>query len=391
LHEETIMKFIRVVCASALLSAAAAVPADGQLIHCIDPPSTAPSEAACRIEVDPATRELRLQLQLRAPDDTPIVGQVVNFTASHGVLRDRETTRARGYVDVLWQGSIQAEPVVITARASLNGVTTTRQIRVSRRTPAPPAFIKRMSPSGDHSAFAGRFLSDDIEAELEATPVTCNRTVVVFEYLSVGAGGTPEPKKYESPALWSELDRNRFGCAARLRWALSGSAGKQTLRAWVRRDSTFAAVNDSADAQRYLRPFDVRAIAHALPSFLAGAAVIEAGATGDSTKSVAPLIGFNFSLPSLADALKHNGLQGPGELVDRTRLFIGTDFGTNPGRNVYLGVEPLVLLLGPRAADIPVGFAAGRRVGEGRDRWFGAGFVNASTLATTVLKGLGIS
>lgn len=388
------MKFIRTLCASALLAVAAAVPARGQFIHCIDPPSTAPSEAACRIEVDTATRELRLQLQLRAEDDTPIVGQVVTFDASHGVLRNRATTGARGYVDVLWQGSIQAEPVVITARASLNGVTTTRQIRVSRRTPAtpaPPAFIKSMSPAGDHSAFAGRFLSDDIEAEIEATPAACNRTIVVFEFLSVGAGGTPEPKKYESPALWSELDRNRFGCAARLRWALSSSAGKQTLRAWIKRDSTFAVANDSAYAQRYLRPFDVRAIAHALPSFLAGAAVIEAGDTGDSTKSVAPLIGFNLSLPSLADALKHNGLQGPGELVDRTRLFIGTDFGTNPGRNVYLGVEPLVLLLGPRAADIPVGFAAGRRVGEGRNRWFGAGFVNASTLATTVLKGLGIS
>jgi hypothetical protein len=215
--------------------------------------------------------------------------------------------------------------------------------------------------------------------------------MVVFEYLSVGAGGTPEPKKYESQALWSELDPNRFGCAARLRWALSSSAGKQTLRAYVRRDSTFAVGNDSADAQRYLRPFDVRAIAHALPSFLAGAAVIEAGDTGDSTKSVSPLIGFNLSLPSLADAFKHNGLQGPGELVDRTRLFIGTDFGANAGRNVYLGVEPLVLLLGPRTADLPVSLAAGRRVGEGRNRWFGAGFVNASTLAATVLKGLGIS
>ncbi len=150
------MKFIRTLCASALLAVAAAVPARGQLIHCIDPPTTAPSEAACRIEVDPATRELRLQLQLRAEDDTPIVGQVVTFDASHGVLRNRATTRARGYVDVLWQGSIQAEPVVITARASLNGVTTTRQIRVSRRTPSTPAaFIKTMSPAGDHSAFAG--------------------------------------------------------------------------------------------------------------------------------------------------------------------------------------------------------------------------------------------
>jgi hypothetical protein len=385
------MRFIATLCVPVLVTIAAAAPVHGQLIHCIDPPSTALTEAACRIEVDPATRELRLLLQLRAANDTPIIGQPVTFSATHGVLRDADTTRARGYVDVLWQGSIQAEPVVITARASLNGVTTTRQIRVSRRTPVPLAFIKRMSPAGDHSAFAGRFLSDDIEAELEATPAACNRTVVVFEYLSVGAGGTPEPKKYESPGLWSELDRNRFGCAARLRWALSGAAGKQTLRAWIKRDSTFAAPNDSADAQRYLRPFDVQAVAHALPSFLAGAAVIEAGATGDSTKSIAPLVGFDLSLPSLADALKHAGMQGPGELVDHTRLFIGTDFGARPGRNVYLGVEPLILLLGARAADIPVGFAAGRRVGEGKDRWFGAGFVNASTLATTVLKGLGVS
>ena len=383
------MRFIPMACVTAL--ALSSVPAHAQLIHCVDPPSVTPSEAACRIEVDPATRELRLQLQLRAPDDTPIVRQVVTFSSTHGVLSNAETTDARGYVAAIWQGSIQVEPVVITARASLNGVTTTRQIRVSRRTPAPLAFIKRMSPAGDHSAFAGRFLSDDIEAEIEATPGACNRTIVVFEYLSVGAGGTPEPKKYESPGLWSELDRNRFGCAARLRWALSGAAGKQTLRAWIKRDSTFAAPNDSAGAQRYLRPFDVRAMAHALPSFLAGAAVIEAGETGDSTKSIAPLVGFNLSLPSLADALKHNGLQGPGDFVDRTRLFIGTDFGARPGRNVYLGVEPLILLLGPRAADIPVGFAAGRRVGEGRDRWFGAGFVNASTLATTVLKGLGVS
>lgn len=373
------------------LALAAVDTVHAQAIHCIDPPTTTPSEAACRVEIDASTRALRLVVQLRGGDEAPVPGRIVTFRATSGQISNAVITDVDGYADVIWRGGLQPEPVVITATTSGAGTTTNREIRLVRRVPAAPAYIIRMSPDGDHSAFAGRFLGDDIEAEIAASPAACSRTIVIFEYLSVGTGSDPAPKRYESPGLWSplDIDNERFGCAARLRWPLSNSAGKQALRAWIKRDSSFAVSADSGEARRYQRDFEVRAIAHALPSFLAGAAVVEAGDVRDSS-SVATLVGIDFSFPTMADFLKHNGLSRPGELVDRTRLFLGTDFGADAGKNVYLGAEPLVFLLGPRAADVPIAFVAGRRVGEGRNRWFAAGFINASTLASTVLSGIGI-
>ena len=105
---------------------------------------------------------------------------------------------------------------------------------------------------------------------------------------------------------------------------------------------------------------------------------------------VPKLVGLDLSFPTLADVLKHGRMQGLGAFVDRTRIFVGTEFGGQLGRNVYLGVEPLVMLIGPRAADLPVAVATGRRLGAGRNRWFVAGLVNAGSIAGLVASGFGI-
>jgi hypothetical protein len=252
--------------------------------------------------------------------------------------------------------------------------------------PSAPAYIRSIAPTGDHSAFANRFLNDDIEVQIEADPATCNRTEVFFEYLSVGTGAAPAPTKSAVPALWSELDPGRFGCAAQLRWVLSPAVGEQTLRAWIKRDTAFVVPSDDAGAQRYLRPYVVHATAHAPPAFLAGAAVIDSADGGGVPK----LVGLDLSFPTLADLLKHRGLQGPGAFVDRTRIFVGTEFGGDLGKNVYLGFEPLVMLIGPRAADLPMALATGRRLGAGDNRWFVAGLINAGSIAGLVASGFGI-
>lgn len=360
--------------------------AGAQTIYCIDPPSATPSEAACRIAVDAATRELRLVLQLRAPNEVPIPNQQITFEATSGRILDAERTDNRGYTHVTWSGPVTPEPVVITASTSINGETTRRQIRVARREPPAPAYITSIAPTGNHSAFANRFLNDDIEVQIETDPATCNRTEVIFEYLSVGTGAAPAPTRHAVPALWSELDPGRFGCAAQMRWVLSPAVGEQTLRAWIKRDSTFVPPEGDAGAQRYLRPYVVHAMAHAPPAFLAGAAVIDSADAGGVPK----LVGLDLSFPTLADLLKHGGLQGPGAFVDRTRIFVGTEFGGQLGKNVYLGVEPLVLLIGPRAADLPVTLATGRRLGAGDNRWFVAGLINAGSIAGLVASGFGI-
>lgn len=363
--------------------------ADAQTIHCIDPPSAAPSPGACRIAVDSLTRELRIVLQLRAANETPIPNHLIRFEATTGEMRDTARTDPSGYANVTWRGYIPSEPVVIAASASLDGVTTRRQIHLARRvppTPPAPPYITSVAPTGDHSAFASRYLSDDIEVQIRADPVTCNRTEVMFEYLSIGTAATPAPTRHPVPALWSELDPGRFGCAAQLRWILSPAVGAQTLRVWIKRDTAFVVPADDAGAQRYLRPYVVQAVAHAPPAFLAGAAVIDSADAGGIPK----LVGLDLSFPTLADLLKHGGLQGPGEFVDRTRIFVGTEFGGQLGRNVYLGVEPLVMLIGPRAADLPVAVATGRRLGAGRNRWFLAGLVNAGSIAGLVASGFGI-
>lgn len=365
-----------------------AVPARGQMIQCVDPPSATPSEVACQIAVDSLTHELRLVLQLRAANDTPIPNRPVTFVASSGLIRDADTTNASGYVGVTWKGTVPQEPVVITASASLDGMTTRRQIWLARRkpaVPATPAYITNISPTGGHSAFAGRYLSDDIEVQIQADPSTCNRTKVYFEYLSTGTSSSPAPSKFVAPALWSELDPGQFGCAAQLRWILSPSAGEQTLRAWIERDTAFSAPADQAGVQRYLRPHVVHATAHTLPAFLAGVAIIDS-----ADASVVPkMVGLSLSFPTLADLLKHGKMAGPGAFIDRTRIFVGTEATGQVGKRVYLGFEPLVMLIGPRAADVPVAIATGRRLGPGRDRWFLTGLVNVSNVAGTVATALG--
>lgn len=214
-----------------------AAPARGQMLHCIDPPSAAPSEAACRIAVDPLTGELRLVLQLRAANDAPLPNWPVSFVASSGQVRDADTTDATGYVGVTWRGAVTQDPVVITATASRDGLTTRRQIRLARREPLAPAYITRVAPTGDHSAFAGRFLNDDIEVQIQADPAVCNRTKVVFEYLSVGTGAAPEQRSILLLLYgvnWTRIalavPRSYGGCSHRLRGSRRCARGSNVIR-----------------------------------------------------------------------------------------------------------------------------------------------------------------
>jgi hypothetical protein len=381
------MHFTRTLCGLAFALVAAS-PANGQIIHCIDPPVVTPTESACRIAVEAGTRELLLVLQLRGDDDKPMRGVTLGFEATSGLVPNSAMTDPGGYVSVKWRGPVQDDPVIVTATASPSGLGTRRQVRISRREPpGPPPFITKVAPDGYHSAFAGKYLNSDIEVEIEADAVRCIRTTVFVEYLSVGTGGTPEPKRVEVPALWSEKDNNTFGCTAQLKWVLSPAVGNQELRTWIKRDSSFVLPPDQAGAQRYLRPHVVHAVAHAQPAFLAGAALV------DSTKgsSVPRIIGVDLSFPTVADFLKHHGPNGAGEFVDHVRIFVGTNFNTSPEirQNVYLGIEPVVLLIGPRAADLPVALAAGRRLGEGDNSWFFAALINAGQVFQIVAKGLG--
>lgn len=366
---------------AALLAAAGS--ASGQSLECIDPPAASGSEAACEVAADTVAGEYRVTLRLRAANAAPIANRLVTFTGTGGTLPDTARTDAEGYVGVTWRGAARA-PVLITATAAIDSATVRRQIRIAVRESRPPPYIAKLSPRGYHSAFAGRFLTDDIEVEIHAEPETCNRTRVIFEYLSAGTSSAPAPVRFTTRGLWSELDPGRFGCAAQLRWALSPAVGEQTLRAWIARDSSFVVPPDDAGAQRYLRPHVVHAVAHAPPAFLAGAAVI------DSAGAVPKLVGVDLSFPTVADRLKHWELEPLGDLVDRTRIFLGTEFGGEVGKTLYVGVEPLVLMVGPRAADVPVALAVGRRMGPGTNRWFLAGLVNAGGLAGIVATGLGI-
>ena len=376
-----------------LMSFVTAGRAQAQTIHCVDPPSATPTEAACRLAIDTLARELRLTLQLRAANEAPIPNKPVSFVATSGIVRDADTTDASGYVEVTWRGAVPQEPVVITASATFDGLTTRRQIRLARREPVTrdPAYITSVAPTGGHSAYTNKYLTDPIEVQIAADPVTCNRTQVTVEYLSAGSATAPQPARVDVPALWSELDPGRFGCAAQFKWLLSSAVGEQELRAWIKRDTAFVPPVDVAGAQQYLRPRVVHAVAHPLPALVIGAAVVEG--RSDSTH-LPRVVGVDLSFPNLADILKHNGAEGMGKFVDHLRVFVGTNVGSSTrdiGQHVYLGVEPVVLLIGPRIADLPVGFAVGRRVGQGRDRWFGTGFINAPAAFSFVAKALGIS
>lgn len=367
-----------------------ASPVSGQMIHCINPPSAAPAESACRITVDPVSAEQHLVLQLRAPNGTPIPDRMVTFEATSGLIKNADTTNTSGYVEVNWIGSVENEPVTITASSSHNGMTMRRQIRLARREPpADPPYIENLAPTGGHSSYAKKYLTDPIEVQIEADPVTCNKTVVVVEYLSAGSETNPKRVTEEIPALFTQLDPNRFECAAQFKWHLSGAVGEQEMRVWIKRDTLFVPPENPDGPQRYLRPRVVHAVAHPLPAFMIGAAIVD---ESDSTR-VPRVVGVDLSFPNVADFLKHNVSQGAGKFVDHIRLFLGTNFSTDDediGDNVYVGIEPVVLLVGPRIADLPVAFSVGRRMGEDDDLWFAAALINAASAVQTVLKALGI-
>lgn len=384
---------MRYCCLSAVVAAFVAVSnTQAQAIHCIDPPSTASSTAACRIPVDSATRDVRVTVQLRNANETPIANRLIRFEATSGLMRDTVRTDTAGYAAVTWTGPAPPEPVVITATAFLDGVTARRQIQLARRqppTPAPPAYIDNVAPVGGHSSYAKKYLTDPIEVQIVADPVTCNKTTVVVEYLSAGSETNPKRVVDEIPALFAQLDPGRFGCAAQFKWHLSGAVGEQEMRVWIKRDSSFVPPENPDGPQRYLRPRVVHAVAHPFPAFMIGAALVG----GSDSTAVPRVVGVDLSFPNVADFMKHNVSQGAGKFVDHVRLFVGTNFSTDDddiGDQVYLGIEPVVLLVGPRIADLPVAFSVGWRVGEGDDTWFAAGLINAASAIQTVLKALGI-
>jgi len=363
-------------------------PARTQMIRCVQPPSATPTEAACRIAVEAGEREMILVLQLLSRDNKPApAGTWVRLITLEGTgtIPDSAITEEDGLVHFTWRGIVRDQPNTIVATTTIDKRLTRREIRITRKEPGTPAAIDRVAPTGGHSAFAGKYLADDVEVLIETDPTTCIRTNVVFEYLSVGTAAAPEPKRIEVPALWSETDPGTFRCTAQLRWVLSPAVGKQELRTWIKRDSTFVLPTDAAGAHKYLKPHVIHAVAHAQPAFLAGAAVV------DSTEgvSVPQLVGLSLSFPSFAEYLKHRKFEEGGWIVDRLRIFAATEFKADLGRTVYLGFEPIVLLVGPRAADLPVAVAAGRRMGKGENRWFAAGLVNAGQLAGLVAQALG--
>jgi hypothetical protein len=383
------MRGMRVI--PVIITLLAAAPARGQMIHCIDPPAAVPAEAACQITVNPTAPEQRIVLQMRASNGTPMPFKPVNFEATSGLIRIADTTDASGYVEVTWNGSIQQEPVIVTATAIHDGMTTRRQIRLARREPqGRPAFITTVAPRGEHSSHASKYLTDPIEVQIEADATTCLRTFVALEYLTIAKQDAPQPHRPPAvPALWTELDRGRFGCAAKLRWLLSSAVGEQEMRVWIQRDTSFIPPLDSAGVQRYLRPYVIEAVAHPPPAFMVGAALVESD--NDST-DLARLVGFDISFPNLADFLKHKGANGAGRFVDHVRLFVGTNFSTSSdhlGQHVYVGVQPAVLLIGPRIADLPVTLSVGGRWGAGEDTWFAAGLINAPQFLSSVAKALG--
>jgi hypothetical protein len=380
---------IRGLLTFSFLFALLVVPAQGQTLRCVQPASNTASEAACRTTADLGQQSVRFVLQLVDPDNKAIKDVAVSFSQTRGDLRETLTTDAQGFVYPVWSGIVGTDTVVITAVARHQGVSTTRQLFVTRKVVAAPAFIDTVAPAGEHSSFAGKYLNDDIEVQITAPDAnSCIKTTVIVEYLTVGTAAAPEPKRHEIPALWSQLDDDplTFGCAAQVQWVLSPAVGKQTLRTWVKRDSTFAVPAGTDAAQEYLRPHVVQAVAHAAPAFLVGAAALDSA----DAVAVPKLVGVDLSFPNLADRFKHNGWQRAGEFVDHVRLFLGTNFGGDIGRNVYLGFEPTVAIIGPRAADLPVAVVVGHRFGAGDNTWFGAALVNAASLAELVATGLGL-
>ncbi|HEU0013093.1 MAG TPA: hypothetical protein VFQ45_05390 [Longimicrobium sp.] len=384
------MRFLRSSGALAFALVLAA-PAHGQSIQCVDPPVAAPAETACRVQTDPGAQRLRLVLQLRTADGKPLPPTLVSFETSNGDVIQSGISDVGGYITAPWSGVVADEPITVTATATHDGTIMRRQIRIARRAPATAAvpYIEDVAPSRGHSSYAGKYLTDPVEVQIEADAATCQKTQVVVEYLSIANAATPQPQRWEVPALWSELDPGRFECAAQFKWLLSSAVGEQELRVWIKRDSTFVLPTDPAGAQRYLRPHVVHAVAHPQPSLLVGAALVE----GSDTTELPRIVGLDLSFPNVADLLKQRGAIGAGKFIDHVRVMVGTNFSTDDkiGRQVYLGIEPVVLMIGPRIADLPVALSAGRRFGQGKDRWFAAGFINGSAVLTIAAKALGIS
>lgn len=361
--------------------------AGAQTLNCINPATMTPLED-CRISADGGVQRVLVVLQLLAADGQPIRNQTVQLVWPEGNFQSAATTDHLGMVKEVWVGNVGSDSILLSAAVNFDGGRVVRrEVRIGPSTPTSVAYIVSVAPKGDHSAFAGKYLDGDIVVALAADGATCARTSVVFELMNGGTSDQPAARQAVVPALWSQLgnDTTRSGCSAHFRWLLSSAVGDQRLRTWVQRDSTFE-LPETGGPERYLRPHQVRATAHAQPAFLVGAAVI------DSTVGIAvpKLVGLDFSLPRISNFVKRNVNGQLGGALDRVRLFAATEFGQDLGRTAYFGIEPLVFVFGPRIADLPIALAAGVRTGKGDNQWFVAGLMNAAQVAGALIEGFGL-
>jgi hypothetical protein len=251
-----------------------------------------------------------------------------------------------------------------------------------------PVYLKRVE-ARSHLWYVNSFMRHAFVVELldVRDERSCRARLVEFTAAqgAVASAALTAPSAKVAGDWVREKDTARVYCRASIRWRLGDVPGRQTLNARLVRNEKHFVPDAVIRTQLDSGVVEWEASAHALPSLVAGfsynvAANPAPRVEGDSLlgRRGQPFFGVEFA------PLAVSGNRGLARVSERVRVTLGTSY-RSPGRDFYVGVNPLVAFDGLRTTVFPVQLTAGSRRFDGRWSYFVGGTANASALFSNFL------
>lgn len=243
--------------------------------------------------------------------------------------------------------------------------------------------------AGSHIGYVSNYLRHPYTVRLRnvADEQACRARVVEFTAPqgAITSAALTAPSAKVTPD-WVRIHRDSQPvCQAGVRWRLGDVPGSQTLNARLQRDAKRAVPDTALQAQLAVGLVEWRASAHPLPNLAAGFSYT-LGPNPQPRVAADSLLGrrgqpfFGIEVSPLA----FSGYRIMGRLSEHVRATLGTSYRA-PGRDFYIGLNPIVLLDGLRTTVFPIQSSVGYRRLDRRGALVVAGTANASALFGTFL------
>lgn len=206
----------------------------------------------------------------------------------------------------------------------------------------------------------------------------CERRLVRFTNQTPATSSEPKSVQEITPQWMDSVTGPK--CRAFYRWRLGDIPGRQDLQVrLLRLEKELGTETAAAGATQTLH-----AIAHLPANMIVGLAHPSRSEQDEEERRFQPVVGVDFPL-----VWRGLARLGAYPALDRARVAVTTAFG-RPGEDVYVGLQIMPLLEGPRAAAFPVQVGFGYHWGKGEEGGYVAAYYNATSVLKDALGGLGI-